>query len=415
MEKKVFKFAKKALEKIHPAEAGQRINVYDSEEHGLALRVTDKGVKSFVFNRTVKNRSERIFLGRFPDMTVEQARNKIVTLRAAASRGENPAVIAREERQQSEPSGVEAVADEWIKRHLDVNVNWPEAKRILKKDIVPPWKHKLITDVSRPDVMRLIDGIVDGGSPVAANRVLAVVKAFFNWTVGRGYIAISPAAAVKPPTVEQSRDRVLTDTELAEILPAVESIEYPNGPFVRMLAMLAQRRGEVASMRWCDVDLDKAMWTLPKEATKAGRIHDVPLSTEAVTILNSIPRFKKGDYVFTTMEGVKPINGFSKMKARIDTAIQNKRTERGIKEPIADWTMHDLRRTAATHMAKANVPPHVLSAILNHTPGSAMGVTSIYNRFRYTDERRSALQAWAEHLTSLTTVKVVAIDRKAKR
>jgi integrase len=139
------------------------------------------------------------------------------------------------------------------------------------------------------------------------------------------------------------------------------------------------------------------------------------LSTEAVTILNSIPRFKKGDYVFTTMEGVKPINGFSKMKARIDTAIQNKRTERGIKEPIADWTMHDLRRTAATHMAKANVPPHVLSAILNHTPGSAMGVTSIYNRFRYTDERRSALQAWAEHLTSLTTVKVVAIDRKAKR
>jgi integrase len=363
-------------------------------------------------------------------MTVEQARDKIVTLRAAASRGENPAVIAREERQQSEPSGVEAVGDEWIKRHLDVNVNWPEAKRILKKDIVPPWKHKLITDVSRPDVLRLIDGIVDGGSPVAANRVLAVVKAFFNWTVGRGYIAISPAAAVKPPTVEQSRDRVLTDTELAEILPAVESIEYPNGPFVLMLAMLAQRRGEVASMRWCDVDLDKAMWTLPKEATKAGRIHDVPLSTEAMKILNSAPRFtyvgddgkeKAGEFVWTTTSGRKPINGFSKMKSRIDAAIQKKREERGIKEPVADWTMHDLRRTAATHMAKANVPPHVLSAILNHTPGSAMGVTSIYNRFRYTDERRAALQAWAEHLTSLTTAsakpaaRVLKMKRKAER
>jgi integrase len=158
-------------------------------------------------------------------------------------------------------------------------------------------------------------------------------------------------------------------------------------------------------MRWQDVDLDKALWSLPKEMTKAGRVHDVPLSDAAVELLKGLPRFDEGDYVFTTTGGAKAINGFSKAKERIDAEILKRRKETAPNakkvEGIEDWTMHDLRRTAATMMAKADVLPHVLSALLNHTPGSIQGVTHIYNRFRYLEERRAALQAWAEQVTAL--------------
>jgi integrase len=169
--------------------------------------------------------------------------------------------------------------------------------------------------------------------------------------------------------------------------------------------LTAQRRGEVSTMRWADMDLEKAIWTLPAEATKPGRVHDVPLSKEVLKILNSLPRFTRGDYVWTTTSGVKPINGFSKQKELIDAAIKAKRKSSGIEKDIAPWVVHDLRRTAATHMAESGIPPHVLAAILNHTPGSTQGVTSIYNRFRYTEERRAALEAWAKYVLSLTEEK----------
>lgn len=144
-------------------------------------------------------------------------------------------------------------------------------------------------------------------------------------------------------------------------------------------------------MRWDDVDLKKALWNLPAEQTKPGRIHDVPLSAPALELLRSLPRFD-GPHVFSTTSGARPISGFSKMRTALDAKT---------KAIGAAWRLHDLRRTAATHMAKVGVAPHVLSALLNHTPGSTQGVTSIYNRFRYIEERRAALTLWSEHVMEL--------------
>ncbi len=378
-------FTKKALEKIAPAPAGKRTNYFDSAERGLVLRVTERGAKSFVFVRTIQGKNERIFIGEFPGTTIEQARGRAAEIRAHIFEGRNPA----EEKRKTENT-VESVANEWIKRHLDTNVDWPEAKRILLKDVVgEEWKDRRIDEIGRADILRLLDKVIDRGSPTAANRVLAVTRAFMNWCVQRGILTISPCAGITPPTKEQSRDRVLTADEMTVVLTAADTVD---SPFVRFLAMTAQRRGECARVRWAHIDLDKAMWTLPKEETKAGRVHDVPLSKQAVALLQALPRHKKGDFVFSTTEGKLAINGFSKLKVALDE-VSN----------IAAWTFHDLRRTAATNMAEAKVPPHIVSAILNHSPGSSQGVTSIYNRFRYVEERRAALQAWADQLDAIMT------------
>ena len=175
-----------------------------------------------------------------------------------------------------------------------------------------------------------------------------------------------------------------------------------------MLLLTAQRRGEVAQMRWRDVDLEAELWTLKAAQTESGRPHNVPLSGPVVDILGAMGRFK-GDYVFTT-SGERPISGFSKAKIRLGKVMLDARREW---DPDATemehWTVHDLRRTAATHMAGANVPPHVLAALLGHSPGRIMGVSAIYIRHRYLKERREALEAWGAYVLGLVE------PRKAER
>ena len=144
-------------------------------------------------------------------------------------------------------------------------------------------------------------------------------------------------------------------------------------------------------MQWADLDLDAKVWTLPAERVKSGRSHQVPLSPLALDILHGLPRFS-GPYVFTTTSGERPVSGFSKTKRRLNGFVG-----------VADWRMHDLRRTAASGMAKLGTPVNVLSKVLNHvSAGAHGGVTAIYNRYAYEDEKRQALDAWAGFVTELT-------------
>jgi integrase len=244
-----------------------------------------------------------------------------------------------------------------------------------------------ITSINKRDVIALLDQVMDRGSPIMANRALAHVRRMLAWCVERGILEVSPAAGVKPPGEEVSRDRVLSDTEVAAIWTACDGLGWPFGPIVQLLILTAQRRDEVACMAWDQLDVDAALWTLPREATKADRAHDVPLSDEALAIIASLPKCS-GPLVFS--RGGRPPSGFSRAKVRLDAA-----------SGVTDWRFHDLRRTAATGLAKMGHPPHVVSAILNHSPAATQGVTAIYQRHRYLDERRAALDVWARQVGRL--------------
>jgi integrase len=278
---------------------------------------------------------------------------------------------------------------------------WREIERVMRVNILPVFRHKLITEVRRADIFRLLDAMMDRRAPIAANETLSVFKRWLNWAVERGYLEASPAAMIRPPAPKRQRDRVLETDELAEVWSAAGKMPYPYGPFLRVLILTAQRRGEVARMRWEDVNLSKKLWTLSAAQTKAGRIHDVPLSPAVVDILSALPRFP-GPYVFAARGEAKALNSFSRCKTMLEAAIASQRRLRRL-EPLelAAFTIHDFRRTATSWMAKENVAPHVLNALLNHSPGTIQGVTAIYNRFRYLDERRAALDIWARHVAAL--------------
>jgi integrase len=220
---------------------------------------------------------------------------------------------------------------------------------------------------------------------------LAATRKMFAWAVARDIIAASPCAGVKPPSPEQPRDRVLNDDELRLVWLAADQIGWPFGPLVQLLALTGQRRDEVARMRWEEIDLENRLWTLPTERTKNNKRHEVPLSVPAVDILKSAPRLAGSDLIFTT-NGATPVSGYSKAKRALDALLA---------PDTPHWTLHDLRRTCASGMARLGINLPVIEKVLNHASGSFAGIVGVYQKHSFADEKRRALEAWGRHIQKL--------------
>ncbi|WP_262518777.1 tyrosine-type recombinase/integrase [Agrobacterium fabrum] len=275
----------------------------------------------------------------------------------------------------------------------------------------PPeaWLGRDVRDIMKADVVRLLDGIVERGSPITANRLFVTLSTFFNWMVGRDILKANPMMGLKKFTVESSRDRVLTDDEIRIFWQATKRHPYPFGPMWRLLFLTAQRRQEVSSMPWRELNLKShdQHWLLPKERSKNGRENYVPLCAGALREIQGIERVKGSDFVFTTTIDT-PISGFSRSKARLDASMldimKKEAVERGddpTRVRLTQWGLHDLRRTAASGMARLGTPIHVTEAILNHSGGTISGVAAVYIRHDFREEKRAALTAWEAFVMSL--------------
>jgi integrase len=212
-----------------------------------------------------------------------------------------------------------------------------------------------------------------------------------SWALDRGMIEVNPIAGLKPPHKEESRERVLSDQEIQALWVSADAEGYPFGDAVKVLTLTGQRRGEVAGMRWSEMDLDSGSWTIPAIRSKNRQSHEVPLSAPALTLVRSLPRFLGSDWVFTT-NGKSPISGFGRFKRR----LQSNAGPWG-------WRIHDIRRTVASGMARLGVEPHVVEKVLNHRAGIISGVAAIYNRYAYEREKRAALDRWGSFITGATS------------
>jgi len=253
-----------------------------------------------------------------------------------------------------------------------------------------PLYNKCLDEVKRSDIVKVLDDIIASGAPFRANRALAAIKKLFAWSLDRGLIEMNLIAGIRPPTKERSRDRVLSDAEITRLWSASEELGYPFGPLLQLLLLTAQRRGEVAEMRWSHVDFERRIWTIPSEAAKNGRAHEVPLSDMALEVIHGLPRFVRSDFVFTTT-GRSPISGFGRMKRNLDGIMG-----------VTGWRLHDLRRTAASGMARLSTAPHVIEKVLNHISGTISGIAAVYNTFGYERQKRAALESWARHVEELS-------------
>ena len=358
------------------------------------------GTKSWVQLYRSGGRLRRLTIGRYPALSLSDARSIARDAIRLVAEGKDPALLKARQRAtaQERPDTIKHVAAEFIERHAKVkNRSWRETERIFARYVEPRWGKRDIKEITRRDVIELVDHVMDTSGPYMANRVLAAVRKLFNWTLDRDIVETSPAARVKAPAKELARERVLTDDEIKRVWTACDDQGWPFGPFCRLLMVTAQRRSEVASMRWEDIDLENSVWTIPRDVTKSDRTHEVPLSPLALEIISGLPKF--GDLVFPSrVDQTKPVNGFGKAKRRMDEL-----------SGVTDWRFHDLRRTAGTNMARLGTPVSTISRVMNHKEG---GVTAIYNRYSYLDEKRQALELWSKKLEELLKKNVGEMERE---
>lgn len=356
---------------IKPPTTGQQ-EYPDLKVTGLRLRVGAGGKKAWIVRRRIGAKVLNRKLGSYPELGLAAARKAAETLLASLEANGSTEAIDRT---------FGEVAEKWIDAAKGKNSSWRLQERRLEMHVLPSWAGRKIASIRRADVRELLDGLE---GEVLPNRVLTVVKTIFRFALARDYIESSPVEGIEKPRPESSRDRVLKMDEIAALWREAALLGYPFGFYLRMLLLTAQRRSEVATMKWADIDLEAATWTIPGTDTKADRANLVPLSGPALEILCAVPQL--GPFVFST-DGKTHFQAFSKGKAEIDRYLGAKA------EPLAQWRLHDLRRSAATHMVRLGVPELVVSRVLNH---AATGVTGkVYALHSYAPEKRHALDAWA--------------------
>jgi integrase len=262
-----------------------------------------------------------------------------------------------------------------------------EAVRALRHAFPRQWDHPA-ERFDRAAVVRVLDGIAKAGHPSIASRTAAYGRACFQWALKRGTVAANPFAALPAIGEKPKRDRVLTDNELVAIWRAAAAMGPPFGPIVRLLILTGQRREEVGGMTWAELSDDFLTWTIAASRAKNGTPHVVPLAEPARELLRSLPR--AGALVMPGDRPPAPFSGWSKAKARLDVAAG-----------VADWVLHDLRRTMATGLQRLGVRLEVTEAALNHISGSRAGIVGIYQRHNWAAEKRAALEAWASHVMAL--------------
>ena len=375
----------KAIEAFKPQV--KRYEVHDLLCPGFSLRVYPTGRKVFTVKYRYGLKQRRLPLGVYPRLSLSQARDKALEALRLVDGGVDPAARRRQLGMR-----VETICDDFIRQYARPrNRSWKEAERILQREFVAVHGQRDIRDIRRPDILELMDGAIERGATYQANRIHSNLRKFFNWCMERGIMEASPVLGIKPPTREQARDRVLSDDEIRAVLRACADEPYPYRQFVPLLLATAQRRGEVSKMRWSEVDLDAKIWVIPAELSKNGKPHVVPLNDFALRLLTEIPRFPDCNWVFTTTRRA-PISGFSKALRHIHTQSET-----------SEWRFHDLRRTAASGMARAGIAPHVVEKVLNHISGTISGVAAVYNRYGYDAERRTALDQWGTFLDDLNS------------
>jgi integrase len=250
--------------------------------------------------------------------------------------------------------------------------------------------HRLrLAEIDRRTIALRLAEIEQESGPVARNRVRSSLSAFFAWSIREGLLEINPVAGTGKADEGNGRDRTLSEAELTGVLNALGEDQFSD--IVRLLILTGQRREEIGGLRWSEIDFKRGLIILSPERTKNNRQHELPISTQVKAIIERQPRRNGRDLVFGI--GAGGFSGWSDSKADLDQRAKLK----------ADWRLHDLRRTAATHMAEIGVLPHIIEAVLNHVSGHRAGVAGIYNRARYEGEMRSALQKWADRIDSLTS------------
>ena len=381
-------FTHRWIDTVKAPEKGQT-DYFDERTTGLGLRISSAGRKSWFVMYRHAGRLRRYTIGTYPSLGLADAKERAKELLNDAAKGNDPAADKQISREA--PTFGE-IAGQYIELYAKPNKrSWKEDQRILDYDLLPKWKNVKAHEIKRRDVIVLLDKMVLR-APIQANRTLALIRKLFNWAISRDLVEANPCSAVKMPAKENQKDRVLTEDEIQIFWREIEgsSMSELTRLCLQLQLVTAQRKGEIVITEWVDMDLNTGWWTIPAKKAKNKLSHRVPLSPLAMQLL----------------ERVKALSGSSKWlfpstqteNAMLNTSIDHALRRNQSRFGIPTFTPHDLRRTAASHMTGLGISRLTVSKILNHVES---GITAVYDRHSYDQEKRDALNLWAEKIASI--------------
>jgi integrase len=399
-------------------------DTWDSIVPGLGVRTSATGRRTFVLMTRFpgsKNPCRRA-LGVYGELTLEQARAKARTWLELIRKGVDPAVAEAEQRRAAirlQENTFSAVVEDYLRLQVvGVDPDRPrqrlalEVARDFRRIFVTLWGERPVTSITRADVLAFIEGVRDNGTtaalggkadkapaPVQARKLLGYLKTFFSWAIERGTYGLeaSPCDHLKASRIvgdKRSSERTLDDAEIRAFWQATGEMAYPYGPLYRLLLLSGLRLNEVADAAWPEFDLPGKIWSIPAHRMKGkngkARPHAVPLTADVLAILDSLPRFNAGPYLFSMNSGEHPVYVGDRVKGRLDAAMAKR-----LRTDLPPWTNHDLRRTLRSRLSELRVNADVAEAVLAH---AKPGIRGVYDRFEHLDEKRGALELWSQRL-----------------
>jgi len=379
------------------APAAGQLDCWDAHTHGLGLRISQGGRKTWTVFYRFNGRMRRLTLGTYPILSLSDARGLATTALREALHGIDPATAKQNARTANT---FEELATLYLERYAKAEKrSWRQDEGTLNRDLLPKWRGRKAHEIKRSDVIQLLDEIVDRNAPITANRTRALISKIFNFGIKRGIVEANPAHGVENPGHEHQRDRVLSEDEIKRLWETLETEKSWSAAIFRLGILTAQRRGEILGMRWDELDLTAGWWTIPADRAKNGLAHRVPLTPEVLKILDGLRTGKHDQtYVFRGGRIGRPIANLQKPIRRVK------------KNSEIEFRFHDLRRTAASLMTGIGISRLVVSKILNHVE---RGITAVYDRHSYDAEKRAALMQWERRAMHIISAKGQVIELHA--
>ena len=388
----------RALKPDPKGQGGQE--VADTVVPGFRIRPNKTG-HSYVVYARFGGKPTRQTIAPVGKIGLAEARDKAREALRLASQGRDPK--AEERAAKAAEAGrvtFGTAMEDYLKRHIAKTRRAKEAEHEIRTELMRRWANWALADVDRKDVVKMVDEILDRGAPYQARNILAHVTAFYNWAIERGVYDIekSPCDRLRPRRVIgelKGRQRVLDDAELRALWAATERMGYPYGPVFRLLALTGCRKSEIGKASWGEIgDLKQALLTIPPERFKTDITHIVPLSTDALAIIEDLPHWNEGDFMFSTRGGRIPVDDWSQAKAQLDALMSE---ELGHK--VTPFVTHDIRRTVRTRLSSITTP-EIAELVIGH---AKKGMAKIYDQHTYAPEMRDALERWSAKLRSIVT------------
>ncbi|HRC85716.1 MAG TPA: tyrosine-type recombinase/integrase [Thermoanaerobaculia bacterium] len=378
----------------------EREDFYDLSFPAFQVRVGRNGSKTFYFRyRAGEGVYRRARIGKYPAVSLAEARTRARELEVEVDRGEDP---GREEPEVPQALTVAQVAEQYLERWAKRRKrSWREDQRILERYVLPVLGRFNASEVRRGQIAELIEGIAvrglarpqgaepasaERGAPIQANRVAATLSKMYKWANSVELVEANPCLYLVKPGKENKKDRVLSHEELRTLWHELEKEPRVFATFFRLAMLLGQRPGEIARMEWSHLSGD--VWLIPGNLTKSGREHAVPLPPAALGLIEA----HRGEHPEQVLESPRRA-----IRLRTDVLAQRARqlVKRLGTEP---WTPHDLRRTVSTNLASLGVDEFIIQRVVGHAYNT---VTSIYNRYSYLKEKRAALELWEQRLMAI--------------